>query len=185
MCCVSSSYSRIPEAKHCFNLYFLNQKRSLRTSLIVSSRFAHPFIIGRRSCGKFAAFENGKVGESEGGGAAAAAAAAATAARLSRRRFEVALARRSLSQRRLVFSRPAAVTLTPHESAPHLPVFLSVVTSTLIAALLLTVSGVMISEWRLLGVWWVGRGGAGREEESDWPAWPHGLPRQFYIYSEL
>lgn len=41
----------------------------------------------------------------------------------------------------------AEVTVEPPEPAPHLPVFLSVVTSTLIAALLLTVSGVMISEY--------------------------------------
>lgn len=47
--------------------------------------------------------------------------------------------------------RLAVVTLPPAVPATHLPVFLSVVTSTLIAALLLTVSGVMISECPKLG----------------------------------
>lgn len=59
---------------------------------------------------------------------------------------------RSGSRRHLVFVRLTVVTLPPSVPASHLPVFLSVVTSTLIAALLLTVSGVMISECPVIGV---------------------------------
>lgn len=101
--------------------------------LFVSSSFVHSLITERRSCSKFAVFEIGEDGEPDEGAAAE-------------------LCRGSDGHCLLTLTAPpcvsrlAVVTLPPTVQATHLPVFLSVVTSTLIAALLLTVSGVMISE---------------------------------------